>query len=117
MSSLGCRVRSEVSVVTPPVRQVLVPTSLAAMFSSALAVAVNVATAAMTDGWLWAAVVALTVLTFLTSLWLHQRAAGPGPGSSGLGQSPAGQVVSSSRVGGSVYQVSRVKSVHLDGHD
>ncbi|MGW0252695.1 hypothetical protein ACWDYH_39340 [Nocardia goodfellowii] len=49
--------------------QVAVPTAATAVLSSALAVAVNIATGGDHSVWAWGAVVVLTVAVFAVSLW------------------------------------------------
>lgn len=53
--------------------RVVVPTAATAGLSTALAVAINVATGGGHSVWAWVAVAVLTVGVFVVSLWLHHN--------------------------------------------
>ncbi|MET8779079.1 hypothetical protein ABZV58_29095 [Nocardia sp. NPDC004654] len=61
------------------VSRVVVPTALAALLSTGLAVAVNYATGGGHSVWVWVAVAVLTVGVFAASLWMQlaQSSAAP----------------------------------------
>jgi len=97
------------------VRRVVVPTAVAALASSCLAIAINLATAFPTEAWLWLVVAGLTTVTFLTSLWLQHRAAGATTSAST--PTPGAQTVDNSRVTGSLHQISHVRGIVAPGED
>ncbi|WP_066903859.1 hypothetical protein [Millisia brevis] len=58
------------------IRQVLAPTAVTALTTSALTVMINLATSGEYQPWSWVAVAALTAVSFGASMWLHRRQSG-----------------------------------------
>jgi cytochrome bd-type quinol oxidase subunit 2 len=93
------------------VRRVVAPTLVWAVLTSAVAVAVNLATEWKSNPWAWLAVVVTTVLVAVAALWVEHRHGDPSAGS----ERPVhGQVVTNSTIHGSNFQVGGDVSINRD---
>lgn len=89
----------------PSGARLVVPTLVLAAVSSAVAVAVNLATEWKTSMWAWGAVLVVTMLSAVVSLWLSSRS------NANSGATSGNKVVQSSiRAGGSVVGISGASS-------
>ncbi|MEV6072047.1 hypothetical protein AB0L82_36375 [Nocardia sp. NPDC052001] len=66
-------------MVSSAIARIAAPTAATALVTTALAIAINLATDGEHSPWLWAGVGALTLTSFALSMWLHHRQNGSAP--------------------------------------